>query len=96
MKSKKAISSGDKEAHFDTKLKPDAIPKWDGNPDTIAKWILKINHLADRSVKIFQQLGELVPTRLEYDADLWFGSLPLDYQTQAMIDWGTLRDVICS
>ena len=84
------------EAHFDIKLKTEAIPRWDGHPDSLAKWVLKLNHLAERSKQIFKQLGQLVPTRLEKEADQWFWSLPVDYRRVAMTDWGTLRDVICS
>lgn len=37
--------------HFDLKLKPDVIPKWDGNPDALAKWSVKVNDLSERSPK---------------------------------------------
>ena len=37
------------EAYFDNKLHPDLVPEWDGNPDTLAQWILKVNHLAQPS-----------------------------------------------
>ncbi|KIJ32725.1 hypothetical protein M422DRAFT_265484 [Sphaerobolus stellatus SS14] len=84
------------EAHFDVKLKSDTIPTWNGNEDTLAKWILKVNHLAERSRQVYDQLGALVPTRLLKDADAWFWSLPMEYQNQAMTDWGTLRSIICS
>jgi len=77
-------------------MKTDMIPCWDGHPDTLAKWVLKLNHLAERSSRIFDQLGQLVPTRLEKEADSWFWSLPLSYRNDAMKDWGTLNKVICS
>ena len=50
------------EPQFDTKLKVDAIPTWDGNPENLRRWLLKINGLAKRSQTIFRQLGALVPT----------------------------------
>jgi len=84
------------EAHFDIKMKANMIPRWDGHPDTLAKWILKLNHLAECSSHIFDQLGQLVPSCLEKEADSWFWSLPLSYRNNAMKDWGTLREVICS
>ena len=61
-----------REVHFDIKLKLDNIPSWDGDPDTLAKWILKINTISEESTTVFTQLGHLVPKRLERDADSWF------------------------
>ena len=37
------------EAQFDVKLKLNAIPSWDGNPENLRRWLLKINSLAKRS-----------------------------------------------
>lgn len=71
--------SSQKEAQFNLKLKPDVVPKWDGNPDTLAIWIIKINNLSERSQKIYEQLGEIVPTQLEKDVDNWFWLLPIEY-----------------
>ena len=34
------------EPQFDTKLKMDAVPTWDGNPEKLRHWLLKINSLA--------------------------------------------------
>ena len=84
------------QAHFEATLKHDIIPKWDGNPDTLVKWINKINNLSERSEQIYVQLGQLVPTRLERDADLWYWSLSSQERRAACKDWGTLRDLICS
>ncbi|KDR68032.1 hypothetical protein GALMADRAFT_129935, partial [Galerina marginata CBS 339.88] len=44
------------EAHFDTKLKPETVPKWDGNTNTLVRWIAKINNLALMSKTVFNQL----------------------------------------
>ena len=52
------------EAYFDNKLHPESVPEWDGNPDTLAQWILKVNLLAQHSITVFKQLGEIVPLRL--------------------------------
>lgn len=54
----------DEEIKFDTKLKRDAIPEWDGNADTVAHWILRVNELAKNSPTVYRQLGALVPQRL--------------------------------
>lgn len=86
----------EKEAQFDLKLKPEIVPKWDGDPDTLARWIIKINNLAERSTKLYDQLGDIVPTRLEKEADSWFWSLPLDYRRSITQNWGSLRTAIGS
>ncbi|KDR72018.1 hypothetical protein GALMADRAFT_74250, partial [Galerina marginata CBS 339.88] len=57
------------EPQFDSKLKPEAIPTWDGNSDELGRWIMKINRLSQRSRIIFEQLGYLVPTRLTGNAE---------------------------
>ena len=33
--------------HFDLKLKPELVLQWDENPDILARWISKINCLAN-------------------------------------------------
>jgi hypothetical protein len=38
-----------KSYHFDLKLKPELVPQWNGNPDVLARWISKINRLANNS-----------------------------------------------
>ena len=48
------------EPQFDMKLKMDAIPTWDGNPESLRRWFLKLNSLSKRSDIIYKQLGTLV------------------------------------
>ncbi|KLO04897.1 hypothetical protein SCHPADRAFT_806800, partial [Schizopora paradoxa] len=74
----------------------DNIPEWDGNPDTLANWILKVNSLSKRSPIIFKQLGQIVPTRLVDEADDWYYSLPQSYRTKIEEDWETLKEAIAS
>ncbi|KAJ3743020.1 hypothetical protein DFH05DRAFT_1401285, partial [Lentinula detonsa] len=45
---------------FDTKLKPDSIPTWDGDMERIITWETQLNDLAKRSSIISKQLGYLV------------------------------------
>ncbi|KIJ41647.1 hypothetical protein M422DRAFT_780234 [Sphaerobolus stellatus SS14] len=82
--------------HFDIKLKSTDIPTWDGDPDTLARWILKMNNLAARGDAIHTQLGQLVPARLEKEAEQWFWSLPMEYLEEITFNWKTLRDALCS
>jgi hypothetical protein len=41
-----------KRYHFDFKLKPESVPQWNGNPDVLARWISKVNRLANKSPDI--------------------------------------------
>ena len=82
------------EPQFDTKLKLDVIPVWDGNPEGLRRWFLKINSLAKRSAIIFRQLGMLVPTRLTGSAEVWYYSQSIETRDRIEQDWSTLRAAI--
>ncbi|KAJ6454793.1 hypothetical protein C8R45DRAFT_1111727 [Mycena sanguinolenta] len=84
-------SNSAKVAQFDFKLKFDAVPKWDGNVDTIIRWMLKVNDIARESQLVFQQLGRVVPKRLEGAAEIWYWSLPIKYRSEIEQNWDTLR-----
>ncbi|EDR02009.1 uncharacterized protein LACBIDRAFT_310185 [Laccaria bicolor S238N-H82] len=58
------------EPQSNLKLKVDAIPTWDGNPEGLRRWLLKVNSLAKRSQTVFKQLGTLIPTRLTGSAEI--------------------------
>jgi hypothetical protein len=81
---------------FDTKLKVSDIPEWDGDPDTLAKWIKKVSHFAERSPHMFEQLGSVVPQRLTKSAETWYWSLPEYLRKRVETNWQTLRDHIKS
>ena len=85
-----------KEAYFDLRLKPDSIPEWNGNPDSLAQWVIKLNSLAKRSTVVFTQLGQLIPTRLKDEAEDWYYSLPSEHREKAEINWETMRKAIGS
>ncbi|PBK84570.1 hypothetical protein ARMGADRAFT_943296, partial [Armillaria gallica] len=80
--------------HFDTKLKIGDVPTWDGNPDTIVAWILKVNDIAAMSNSVFKDLGRFVLKRLQGDADRWYYSLPLCYCSELETNWATLCEGI--
>lgn len=82
------------EPQFDTKLKVDAIPNWDGNPENLRRWLLKVNSLAKRSSVIFKQLGTLVPTCLTGSAEVWYYSQSVETRDRIEADWNTLRTAI--
>lgn len=91
---RKTNQSTPPEPQFDSKLKIDIIPTWDGNPDTLGRWIIKINELSDRSKLIFQQLGKLVPSRLKGTAETWYYSQSSKTRTRLEVNWATLREGI--
>ena len=82
------------EPQFDTKLKLDVIPTWDGNSENLRRWFLKINSLAKRSNTVFRQLGALVPTRLTGPAEVWYYSQSVETRDRIEQDWSTLRAAI--
>ncbi len=82
------------EAHFDFKLKMEIVPTWDGNTDTLARWVLRINDISKKSVTIRKQLGMVVPQRLTGDAERWYYSLPKDVRDNCEKDWENIRNMI--
>lgn len=79
------------EPQFDLKLKPDAIPEWDGDPETLYHWILKMNALAERSRTVWKQLGQLTPPRLKGSAEKWYYSQSRNTRRRMETNWKTLR-----
>ncbi|KAJ3748264.1 hypothetical protein EV360DRAFT_89764 [Lentinula raphanica] len=81
---------------FDMRLKQDIVPIWDGDLNSIVRWIKRINDLAKRSERLCRQLGSIVPRRLEGSAQSWYYSLPLSRRDYLETDWTLLRDEIAS
>ena len=79
---------------FDLKLKIDVVPLWDGNPDTLARWMLKVNQIAKRSSILYTQLGEVIPQRLSGAAENWYYSLRADVRSEMEENWGTMKKAI--
>jgi hypothetical protein len=77
--------------HFDTKLKPDVIPEWDGNTDELMRWIRKINDISNYSDYMRIQLGQQVPLKFTKHASRWYGSLSVSYQREITENWDTLK-----
>ncbi len=82
------------EAHFDFKLKMEIVPIWDGDTDTLARWVLRINDISKKSMTIRKQLGMVVPQRLTGDAERWYYSLPEHIRDNCETDWENIREVI--
>ena len=90
----KSEAKDSKGLHFEDKLKLSDVPQWDGNTDTIILWLSKINNLARYSAKIHDQLGSIVPRRLQGAAEGWYWSLPLSYRNKIEVSWTTLKAAI--
>jgi len=90
----KSDAKDTKGLHFEDKLKLSDVPQWDGNTDTIILWLSKINNLARYSEKINDQLGSIVPQRLQGAAESWYWSLPLSYRNKIEISWTMLKAAI--
>lgn len=79
---------------IDFKLKASDIPEWDGDSDTLAKWIKKITQISERSLTIYTQLGPVVPQRLTGSAEKWYWSQPVERRRIVEQNWSTLRAAI--
>jgi hypothetical protein len=88
------FSLSTKEAHFDIKLKPDIVPKWNGGDTTLLSWLVKVNSIADRSETVRKQLGQIIPFRLKGEADTYWCSLPKTVQEFAMESWDNIRETL--
>ncbi|KAJ7351653.1 hypothetical protein DFH08DRAFT_665165, partial [Mycena albidolilacea] len=56
--------SGDEDRdgrYFDLRLKDADVPKWDGNPDSLLRWVQRCNLIAEDGPKAWRQLGKVVP-----------------------------------
>ena len=83
-----------KEAQFDLKLKISDVPKWNGNTDTLVRWFAKINDIASLSSTVHDQLGRVIPKRLEGTAETWYFSLPLQHRLDIEKDWTTIKEAL--
>ncbi|KAF7341208.1 TY3B-TY3B protein [Mycena venus] len=80
--------------YFDMRLKDSDVPKWDGNPDTLLRWIQRCNLIAEDGPKAWKQLGKIVPRVLTGTAQDWYFSLPLDYQRKIRENWESMRQAL--
>jgi len=80
--------------HFDMKLKPETVPTWDGNENTLARWMEKVGQLANISPDIFKKLGKIVPRRLTHSMETWYYSISSKDRQLMEQNWGTLKTAI--
>ncbi len=76
--------------YFDTKLKAEEIPKWNGDRDDLLEWIDQVNQLSQRSQYCHQQIGLLAPTRFTERALNWFMFLTPRTKENIQQNWDTL------
>lgn len=76
------------------RLKPDHIPLWDGNSNTLACWVSKLDRIARSSVDVHQELGKIVPRCLKDSAEAWYYSIAeikCDYYETG---WTSMKEAI--
>ena len=76
------------------KLKPETVPTWDGNENTLAQWIEKVKQLAATLPDIFKELGKIVPQRFTESAEVWYYSILSKDRQLLEQNWGTLKSAI--
>jgi len=81
---------------FDLKIKTNEVPTWDGDDNSILKWLDKTNHLAYRNLQVYRELGLIVPLRLTDCMARWFHALPDLMQQEIQQNWGMFRLAISS
>lgn len=60
------------------------------------RWITKISDIAKDSPRVFEQLGKIIPKRLEGSAETWYYSLPADVRATNEVNWDSIRIAIAS
>jgi hypothetical protein len=75
-------------------LKDADVPKWDGDPDKLLRWIQRCNLIAEDGPKAWRQLGKVVPRSFTGTAQDWYFSLPMDYQQEIRQNWTTMRQAL--
>jgi hypothetical protein len=83
-----------REPHFDLKLKPESVPQWDGNINTLARWISKVNRISEASTAVHRELGAIVPRRLTGTAETWYYSIPDRTRRKVETNWDMLKKAI--
>jgi hypothetical protein len=78
------------------RMKPaDLIPEWDGDPDTLMKWLQTLSKLEARGIQMANQLPKIVPFRLTDDAKSWFDQFSGAEQLFLMNHWDNFKEVMC-
>jgi hypothetical protein len=70
------------------------VPQWDRNPNNLARWISKINLLANNSPEIKEELGKLVPRRFTHFAETWYYSIRDTERKRIEENWTMLKKAI--
>ena len=84
-------NSKPKHCHLDLKLKPELVPQWDRHLDILARWISKINGLANNLPEIKEELRKIVPRRFTNFAKTWYYSIADAECVRIEENWTTLK-----
>jgi hypothetical protein len=79
------------EMYFETRIKNDIVPQWDGDENTLSRWIREVQALANRSRSLWLGLGDVAPTRFKGKAADWWWSLPEIDRLDIGRNWDTLK-----
>ncbi len=60
---------------------------WDGSDEDLLPWLQKVNTVAEKLETMRQQLGKVIPFRLEGEANDYFYSLSRETQLTAQESW---------
>lgn len=76
------------------KLKPDTVPSWDGDEDTLSLWMQKVNAIAAMSSDVHRGLGKVVSRRFTGSAETWYYSIPQADRIYFKQNWDTLKSAV--
>ena len=80
--------------HFDMKLKPEVVPQWNGDKDSLAWWLIQVEQIAEQSEDLAMELGRIVPQRLSGLAKTWYFSIPGRERAHFEKSWDTMKAAI--
>jgi hypothetical protein len=83
-----------REPQFDLKLKPELVPQWDGNINTLARWISKVNRISEALTAVHRELGAIIPRRLTGTTETWYYSIPDRMRRKVETNWDMLKKAI--
>ena len=78
------------------KLEPEVVPQWNGDEDSLARWLIKVEQIAEQSEDLAIELGRIVPRRLSGSAETWYFSIPGRERARFEENWDTMKAAIAA
>ncbi|KAG8793312.1 hypothetical protein FRC12_003103 [Ceratobasidium sp. 428] len=82
--------------HIDPKLKISDLPEFTGHEDDVIPWFAKVNGIAEQSIIMAGQLGQLLPLQFKERAFNWYHSLPALDRNLIVLSWQALKKALIS